>query len=61
MAKEIRTKEDMLVWRLGQMAEENADLAIKYGVKQAPTLVIVTGAGFEKFAGAGAIKQFLSK
>ena len=35
------------------MAEENADLAIKYGVKQAPTLVIVTG--------AGAIKQFLSK
>ena len=24
-------------------------------------LVIVTGAGFEKFAGAGAIKQFLSK
>ena len=43
------------------MAEENADLAIKYGVKQAPTLVIVTGAGFEKFAGAGAIKQFLSK
>ena len=43
------------------MAEENADLAIKYGVKQAPTLVIVSGAGFEKFAGAGAIKQFLSK
>ncbi|MDY4488094.1 MAG: anaerobic ribonucleoside-triphosphate reductase, partial [Candidatus Limivicinus sp.] len=43
------------------MAEENADLAIKYGVKQAPTLVIVTGASFEKFAGAGAIKQFLSK
>ena len=43
------------------MAEENADLAIRYGVKQAPTLVIVTGAGFEKFAGAGAIKQFLSK
>ena len=43
------------------MAEENADLAIRYGVKQAPTLVIVTGAGFEKFAGAGAIKQFISK
>ena len=43
------------------MAEENADLAIKYGVKQAPTLVLVSGAGFEKFAGAGAIKQFLSK
>ena len=43
------------------MAEENADLAIKYGVKQAPTLVLVSGANFEKIAGAGAIKQFLSK
>ena len=43
------------------MAGENADLAIKYGVKQAPTLVLVSGANFEKIAGAGAIKQFLSK
>ena len=43
------------------MAEVNADLAIKYGVKQAPTLVLVSGANFEKIAGAGAIKQFLSK
>lgn len=29
MAKEIRTKEDMLVWRLGQMAEENAELELR--------------------------------
>ena len=29
MAKEIRTKKDMLVWRLGQMAEENAELELR--------------------------------
>lgn len=29
MAKEIRTKEDMLVWRLGQMAEENAEMELR--------------------------------
>ena len=43
------------------MADENVDLAVKYGVKQAPTLVLVDGGSFEKFAGAGAIKQFLAK
>ena len=41
------------------MAAENADLARQYGVKQAPTLVLVQGNTFEKFAGAGAIKQYL--
>ena len=39
-------------------AEENADLAIKFGVKQAPTLVVTTSNGYEKYAGAGAIKQY---
>lgn len=29
MAKEISTKEDMLVWRLGQMAEKNAELELR--------------------------------
>lgn len=29
MAKVISTKEDMLVWRLGQMAEENAELELR--------------------------------
>lgn len=29
MAKEISTKEDMLVWRLGQMAKENAELELR--------------------------------
>ena len=42
-------------------AEENADLARHYGVKQAPTLIVPTEAGFEKYAGAGAIKQYISQ
>ncbi len=42
------------------MAAENAELAKRYGVKQAPTLIVPDGEGFEKFAGAGAIKQYLA-
>ena len=42
-------------------AEENADLARHYGVKQAPTLVVPTASGFEKYAGAGAIKQYINQ
>ncbi len=41
-------------------ADENADLALSLGVKQAPTLVIIDGENVEKYAGAGAIKQFLA-
>ena len=41
------------------MAEENVELALSYGVKQAPTLVVVDGEHVEKFAGAGAIKNYL--
>ena len=41
------------------MAAEHAELARQYGVKQAPTLVLVQGDAFEKYAGAGAIKQYL--
>ena len=41
-------------------ADENKDLALSYGVKQAPTLVILDGnGGFEKIAGAGAIKNYV--
>jgi len=43
------------------MADENAQLALSFGVKQAPTLVITHGDSFEKYAGAGAIKEFLNK
>ena len=39
-------------------AEENVELAKQFGVKQAPTLVVTTDSGFEKYAGAGAIKQY---
>ncbi len=42
-------------------ANEHADDAIKYGVKQAPTLIAKTEDGFKKFAGIAAIKEFLSK
>ena len=42
------------------MAEENAELAKQYGVKQAPTLIVTDGVNFEKYAGAGAIKQYVS-
>ena len=42
------------------MAGENAELAKKYGVKQAPTLIVPDGDGFRKYAGAGAIKQYLA-
>ena len=43
------------------MADDNAQLAHSFGVKQAPTLVITHGDSFEKYAGAGAIKEFLAK
>ena len=40
------------------LATENAELVKSYGVKQAPTLVLPDGS---KFAGAGAIKAYVSK
>ena len=42
-------------------AEENEELARSYGIRQAPTLVVVDGDSLEKFAGAVAIKQYLFK
>ena len=42
------------------LADEHAGLARKYGVKQAPTLVLVDGENFERIAGAGAIKQYVT-
>ncbi len=40
-------------------AEGNVDLANKYSVRQAPTLVVVNGDSFEKYTGPVAIKQYL--
>ena len=42
------------------MAEEQPELALSFGVKQAPTLIVTDGESYEKYAGAPAIKQFLS-
>ena len=42
------------------MADENAELAKSFGVRQAPTLVITGASGVQKYAGAAAIKQYIS-
>ena len=41
-------------------AEENADLAIQYGVMQAPTLVIVAGQSRQKYVNVSNIKKYAS-
>ena len=41
------------------LAAENAELANSLGIKQAPTLVVVTDGKIEKYAGVGAIKAIL--
>ena len=40
---------------------ENADLVSKYGIKQAPTLVIAKDGATEKFVGVSEIKKYLGK
>ena len=40
-------------------AEENMELATKYGVMQAPTLVIVAGDHVKKYVNASRIKNFV--
>lgn len=40
-------------------AQENKEIALKLGVRQAPTLVSVTPEGTNKVSGAGAIKSFI--
>lgn len=39
-------------------AEANGELAAKYGVMQAPTLVVVKGDGYRKYANASNIKKY---
>ena len=43
------------------LADEHPELAKEYGVKQAPTLIVPRDGGFEKIAGAGAIKQYVTQ
>ena len=40
-------------------AEENAELTMKYGVMQAPTLVVVADGKVSKFANVSNIKKFV--
>ena len=42
------------------LAEENVELAQRYRIMQAPTLVSVDGAAAEKFTGVAAIRQYLA-
>ena len=43
------------------MAEEHPDLVSKYGVKQAPTLVIDDGENIIKLKGVSDIKKFVNE
>ena len=40
-------------------AEEQAQLAVDLGIRQAPTLVVTQEGQMQRFDGAGEIKQFL--
>jgi ribonucleoside-triphosphate reductase len=42
------------------LANEHAELATAYGIKQAPTLVVVKNGEVTKFAGVSEIKKFLA-
>ena len=42
-------------------AEEQRDLARKYGIMQAPTLVFDDGSAVNKFRGVGAVREFIEK
>ena len=42
------------------LANENPDFVEKYGIKQAPTLVVVNGDKGDKYAGVSAIKAWIS-
>ncbi len=42
-------------------AQENMELAGKYGIMQAPTLVVVKGNTFEKYVNAGNIKKYTTE
>ncbi len=42
-------------------AEDNIELAGRYGVMQAPTLVVIEGEGFRKYANASNIKKYVEQ
>ncbi len=40
-------------------AEENRDLAMRFGIRQAPTLAVMDGGTIQKHVGVSDIKRFL--
>jgi hypothetical protein len=42
------------------LANEHPDLCADFGVKQAPTLVVVSGGKTQKFVGVSDIKKYLN-
>jgi ribonucleoside-triphosphate reductase len=42
-------------------AEENSELTARYGVMQAPTLVVVAGDEFEKYINVSNIKSYVEQ
>ena len=42
------------------LVEENEDLARSFGLKQAPTLVVVSGGNAVKYAGVAGVKTFVT-
>lgn len=43
------------------LAEDNADLVKKYGIRQAPTVIVENGDQIEKVVGVGPIRKFVSE
>lgn len=41
------------------LAEENAQLATDFGIRQAPTLIVVSGDAYDKYTGVSEIKTYI--
>ncbi|MBE6667186.1 MAG: ribonucleoside triphosphate reductase [Ruminococcaceae bacterium] len=41
--------------------EDNKELAVEYGIRQAPTLVVVAGGNVAKYEGASAIRKYIAE
>ena len=42
-------------------AEAQEDLTMKYGIRQAPTLIVTDGDGYESFVNLSNIKKFIEQ
>ncbi len=42
------------------LAEENPELVSEFGIRQAPTLVVVNGDSYEKYAGVSNVKRYIA-